>query len=224
MNKRIAKLLSDFGFFVFGKFYGSLGEPSPIYITSKRLYSHPDKMKVVSEEIADFMKGKSIDLVAGTMVSGTPLAMAVSLASHKPFIYLRQKTKKDGSLVTLLEGLYRKGESVLVVDDGIGTGSTKERFIKTLQKKGLVVKDVLVLYDAGVEYIPFYAKHKIKIHSFVKHNDLVKFMVKNGYISKKLGDYMYDIWKNLKEWQKDQKKWNEFVSLAKSEGFTDSNK
>ncbi|MBU2229041.1 hypothetical protein KJ810_01385 [Patescibacteria group bacterium] len=224
MNKRIAKLLSDFGFFVFGKFYGSLGEPSPIYITSKKLYSHPDKMQAVSEEIAKFMKGKNIDLVAGTMVSGTPLAMAVSLASHKPFIYLRQKKRKDGSIVTLLEGLYRKGENVLVVDDGIGTGKTKERFIKELQKKGLIVNHVLVLYDAGVGHLPFYEKNKITIHSFVRHNDLVKYMVSNGYISKKLANYMYDIWKNLKIWQKDQKKWDEFVAIARSEGFNGSSK
>lgn len=224
MNKRIAKLLSDFGFFVFGKFYGSLGEPSPIYITSKKLYSHPDKMHVVSEEITKFMKGKQIDLVAGTMVSGTPLAMAVSLASQKPFIYLRQKSGKDGSKVTFLEGLYRKGENVLVVDDGIGTGGTKERFIKKLQRKGLKVNHVLVMYDAEVGYNPFYEKNKISIHSFVKHNDLVKYMVDNGYISKKLASYMYDIWKNLKAWQKDQKKWDEFVAIAKSEGFNGSTK
>ncbi|MBT4735539.1 MAG: hypothetical protein HOO10_11145 [Candidatus Marinimicrobia bacterium] len=224
MNKRIAKLLSDFGFFVFGKFYGSLGEPSPIYITSKKMYSHPDKMKIVSEEIAKFMKGKDIDLVAGTMVSGTPLAMAVSLASQKPFIYLRQKKKKNGSIQTNLEGLYRRGERVLVVDDGIGTGGTKARFIKKLHRKGLVVNHVLVLYDAEVGYLPFYKENNISIHSFVKHNDLVDYMIKNGYVSIKLGEYMYNIWKNLKEWHKDQKKWDEFVALAKSEGFNGSSK
>ena len=224
MNTRIAKLLSDFGFFVFGKFYGSLGDPSPIYITSKKLYSHPDKMQVVSEEIASFMKGKEIDLVAGTMVSGTPLAMAASLTSQKPFIYLRQKKRSNGSIETSLEGLYRKGENVLVVDDGIGTGATKERFIKKLQENGLVVKHVLVMYDAEVVYNPFYDDNNITIHSFVKHNDLVDYMIKNGYVSIKLGEYMYNIWRNLEEWQKDEKKWEEFVALAKLEGFNGSSK
>lgn len=219
MNVRIAKLLSDFGFFMFGRFYGSLGYPSPLYIASKKLYSQPDKMKIISEEIAKFMKGKKIDLVAGTAVSGTPLAMAVSLASQKPFVYIRYKKEKGCQTRPVLEGLYRKRERVLVVDDGIGSGRTKEQFIKKLERKGLIVKDVLVLYDAEVEKLPFYKERGIKIHSFVKHNDLVNYMEQHGYISKELASQMHDFWKNLKEWQQNEQKWKEFVTLAKSEGF-----
>jgi len=204
---------------MFGRFYGSLGYPSPLYIASKKLYSQPDKMKIISEEIAKFMKRKKIDLVAGNAVSGTPLAMAVSLASQKPFVYLRYKKEKGHQTKTVLEGLYRKGERVLVVDDGIGSGRTKEQFIKKLKRKGLTVKNVLVLYDAEVKKLPFYKEKRIKIHSFVKHNDLVNYMERHGYISKELADQMHDFWKNLKEWQRDEKKWREFVALAKSEGF-----
>lgn len=219
MNRRIAKLLSDFGFFVFGEFYGSLGNPSPVYITSKKLYSHPDKMKTVSREIAKFMKGKDFDLVAGTEVSGTPLAIAVSLTTQKPFVYVRRRKGKDGKRHPVIEGLERRGEKVLVVDDGIGTGKTKMEFIRMLKKRGLVVKHVLVLYDAGINYLPYYKNNRIKVHSFVKHNDLVRYMKKNGYISKELSGRLIDFWINLKALQKDRKKWKQFVALAKSEGF-----
>lgn len=219
MNIRIAKLLSDFGFFMFGKFYGSLGNPSPLYITSKKLYSQPDKMKVISEEVAKFMQGRDIDLIAGTEVSGTPLAMAISFATFKPFVYIRRKREKDGKRREVLEGLYQRGEKVLVVDDGIGTGITKMKFIEMLKRKGLLVKDVLVLYDAEIGYLTYYQENNIKVHSFVSHNQLVSFMEKGGYISKALAGMLYDIWKNLPVWQKNQEKWKKFVALAKQEGF-----
>lgn len=219
MNKRIAKLLSDFGFFVFGEFYGSLGNPAPLYITSKKLYSHPDKMKIVSEEVAKFMQGKDFDLVAGTEVSGAPLAMAVSLTTQKPFVYIRRRREKDGKRYPVIEGLNRKGENVLVVDDGIGTGKAKMKFIEMLKRKGLIVKDVLVLYDAGIGYLPYYQENNIKVHSFVRHNALVQYMQQNGYISKALAGKLYNIWKNLKLLQDDREKWKEFVAQARAEGF-----
>lgn len=220
MNKRIAKLFADFGFFEFGTFYGSLGDPAPLYITSKRLYSQPDKMEVLSEEIIKFMVGKKYDLIAGSDTSGTPLAVAVSLAAHLPFVYTRKRRTKKGDKEQVIEGLYRRGEKALVVDDGIGTGQTKKQFIIRLKKAGIIVHDVLVLYDAQVPRLPYYQKNKIKIHSFVQHNQLIRYMVKDNYISKKLGDYMIDIWKNLKSWQKDKAKWKQFVAFAKKEGFS----
>ena len=137
MNKRIAKLFADFGFFEFGVFHGSLGDPSPLYITSKRLYSQPDKMVVLSEEIIKFMAGKKFDIIAGSDTSGTPLAVAVSLAAGIPFVYTRKRRTKEGTKEKVIEGLYRKGERALVVDDGIGTGQTKVKFIKRLKKPGL---------------------------------------------------------------------------------------
>lgn len=219
MNIRIAKLLSDFGFFMFGEFYGSLGNPSPLYITSKKLYSQPDKMKIVSEEVAKFMKGKEIDLIAGNAVSGTPLAMAVSFATQKPFVYVRLKKEKNGKQTEVLEGLFRRGEKVLVVDDGIGNGQTKMKFIEMLKRKRLVVEEVLVLYDAGLDYLPYYKENGIQVHSFVQHNDLVRYMEENGYISHELAGQMYNIWVNLTGWQKDKEKWDQFVALARSEGF-----
>lgn len=223
MNTRIAKLFADFGFFEFGKFHGSLGDPSPLYVTSKRLYSQPDKMAVLSEEIIKFTKGKKFDIIAGSDTSGTPLAVAVSLAAGIPFVYTRRRRDKKGDKKKVIEGLYRRGERALVVDDGIGTGQTKVKFITRLKRAGIVVKDVLVLYDAGIKHMPYYQKNKIRVHSFVQHNDLVKYMRKNGYISRELSDYMIDIWKDLKGWQDDGEKWKKFVGLAKKEGFRTQN-
>ncbi len=75
------------------------------------------------------------------------MAMAHSLASKVPLIYIHPAKERNGARA-YVEGKYERGETVLLVDDLITSGGNvieTAAFLKS--EAGLTVKDVVVLLD-----------------------------------------------------------------------------
>ena len=78
--------------------------------------------------------------------AGLPLAVAASLAGRWPLVYPRREEKGYGTR-RRVEGLYKAGERVVVIDDIITDGASKFEAIQPLEDAGLVVKDLVILID-----------------------------------------------------------------------------
>ena len=61
-------------------------------------------------------------------------------------IYPRKEVKTYGTKAEI-EGEYREGETIVVIDDLATTGGSKFEAIEKLTGVGLIVKDVVVLID-----------------------------------------------------------------------------
>lgn len=220
MNTAIADILLRHGGFRFGHYTGSLGKDLPFYIASRHLYANPHDMELIAQEVGKEIRklGLQFNAVAGAEMAGIPLAMAVSMVNHIPFILTRRNRGETYRQHTI-EGAFTSGERVLLIDDGIGTGETKSVFIQALQECGLVIHDVLVLYNAGIKKVPFYTTHHIAIHALLPHNDFVEYMKEKGFISSAFAEMLNDFWKKRLFERPESQEWKEFMILAHTHGF-----
>jgi uridine monophosphate synthetase len=145
-KKQLIVRLHDIGCVKFGEFKLKSGLLSPIYIDLRLLVSHPDVLAQVSHVLSSLVRPLTYDRLAGIPYAALPIATAVSLELKKPLIYARKEAKEYGTKKQI-EGEYKKGERVVVIDDLITTGQSKFETIEPFEKEGLVVKDVVVLID-----------------------------------------------------------------------------
>ncbi len=104
-----------------------------IYILARCLCSELFKMPVTT-------------LVAGVVVGGCPLATAVSIYSKRDALYVRKEAKDHGT-GKLVEGSYQQGDSVVLLEDVVTSGSSSLGAVQTLRDAGLDVKAVLAVLD-----------------------------------------------------------------------------
>ncbi len=142
----IADDLLSAGCIKFGEFTLKSGLKSPIYIDLRRIISHPKLLARVAQAYLPIVSSLQFSRIAGLPYAAIPIATAISLAGNYPMIYPRKEVKTYGTKAEI-EGEYRAGETVLVIDDLATTGGSKFEAIEKLTGVGLVVKDIVVLVD-----------------------------------------------------------------------------
>lgn len=138
--------LLEAGCIKFGSFTLKSGLQSPIYIDLRRIISLPRLLEQVGEAYLPLLKGLQFDRIAGLPYAAIPIATVISLRGSYPMIYPRKEVKAYGTKAAI-EGEYREGEKIVVIDDLATTGGSKFEAIEKLAESGLVVKDVVVLVD-----------------------------------------------------------------------------
>ena len=157
MTTQLQSLISNLhsiGCVKFGNFKLKSGLMSPIYIDLRLLVTHPDVLKQAAQAMAGLIGSElglqnstlTFDRLAAIPYAGLPIGVAVALETNKPLIYPRKEAKEYGT-AKLIEGEYKAGETVLMVDDLITKGTAKLEALKPLTDEGLIVKDILVLID-----------------------------------------------------------------------------
>lgn len=123
-----------------GAFKLKSGETSNIYYDIKGIISNPELFRLVCDKLIRILPNNLINysLIYGIPYGGLPIASYLSITNNKGLIYSRNKKKEYGTQ-RLIEGRYKKGQRVLIIDDVITTGgSLKESIIlarDTLQLK-----------------------------------------------------------------------------------------
>ena len=146
LKKRIAIGLFDTGCIKFGKYKLKSGDLSPIYIDLRRLTSFPDKLYEVASAYIGILKKMEFDHLVGIPYAGLPIATAIGLQGNWSVIYPRKESKDYGTKATL-EGVFKRGDRVVMIDDLITTGESKNEVIIKLKNEGLRVDRVVVLVD-----------------------------------------------------------------------------
>ncbi|MBC7264339.1 MAG: orotidine-5'-phosphate decarboxylase [Chloroflexi bacterium] len=144
--EEVALALYDSGCVQFGDFVLRTGKHAPIYIDLRLLASRPVLLRLVAGAYADRLAGVTFDSLAAIPSAGLVLGTAVALETGRPLIYVRQRVKDYGTQKAI-EGTYRQGERVVVLDDLISSGDSKLEAIGILEEAGLIVERVAVLID-----------------------------------------------------------------------------
>jgi uridine monophosphate synthetase len=142
----LADGLLQAGCIKFGNFTLKSGLKSPIYIDLRQIISHPRLLEQVGAAYLPLLQELKFDRLAGLPYAAIPIATAISLAGNYPMIYPRKEIKQYGTRAEI-EGEYRPGETVVVIDDLATTGGSKFEAIEKLTASGLKVQDVVVLID-----------------------------------------------------------------------------
>jgi len=108
MVNRIARLLLESGAIEYGDFLLASGARSSYYIDIKAATTNPAILAEIGKAIAE---GREFEVVAGVAVGGVPIAVAVSLASGRPYAIVRMVTVVDRE-AGAREALAEKGVSL----------------------------------------------------------------------------------------------------------------
>jgi orotate phosphoribosyltransferase len=126
---------------------------SPVYINLRRLISNPKALarcaKIIREELETLMSMRNphvqpFTLVAGVPFGGLHVATAFSLNVNTPMIYIHPPATPKSDLI---EGLFVRGQTCLIIDDLITGGGSILQTAATLSEAGLVVRDAVTLID-----------------------------------------------------------------------------
>lgn len=140
--------LFDIGCLLFGDYVQASGAVFSYYIDLRRIISDPNLFHRVLHTYSVLLQGLNFDRIAGIPYGSLPTATGLSLQLHKPLIYPRKEVKAHGAR-RQIEGDFREGETVVVVDDILITGGSVLDGIAKLASSGLVVRDVVVFIDHG---------------------------------------------------------------------------
>lgn len=139
----------DFGDYTIGR----TAVHSPIYVNLRRLISNPRALgrcaRIIRDELATLMSMRHPHIQPFTLVAGVPfgglhVATAFSLTVKTPMIYIHPPAAAKADVI---EGLFVRGQTCLVIDDLITGGGSILQTAATLAEAGLVVRDAVTLID-----------------------------------------------------------------------------
>ena len=127
-----------------GEFTLKSGEKSNIYVDLRKLISYPNLLKGVCKEIEKKINYADFDSILGVPTGGYSFAQVCSVSMYKPCLFLRKEAKDHGKK-KLIEGVWNKGDKVVLIEDVITTGGSLIDTIHTIQSLGLVIEKIIVV-------------------------------------------------------------------------------
>lgn len=182
MKKEIALALHEVGAVKFGEFTLKSGIVSPIYIDLRLIISYPKVLKLISSAMIELAEGLEFDVIAGIPYTALPIATAVSLDKNWPMVYARKEVKDYGTKKKL-EGVYKEGDTALIIDDLITTGGSKFETAEPFEASGLKITDFVVLVDREQGGAAQLEAKGYKLHSVIGINELLDVLKEEGKIS-----------------------------------------
>lgn len=138
--------LYDIGCIAFGSYVQASGETFPYYIDLRKIISLPQVLHQVLGAYAEILQDLRFDRIAGIPYGSLPTATGLALRLERPMIFPRKEVKAHGAR-RLIEGDYKAGETIVVIDDILITGNSAVEGAKKLESVGLQVKDIVVFID-----------------------------------------------------------------------------
>lgn len=183
-KERMIIELHEIGAIDFGQFTLKSGIISPYYLDLRMLVSFPHLLELVSDVLWERMRLYPFDLLVGIPYAALPIATSISLRHNRPLIFVR-KERKDYGKSKLIEGLYHKGQHVVLIDDVISDGASKIETIKAVEAEGLVVSNIVVLLNRNQGGIEMVEKHGYRCFAITNMKEVLDVLYKHNRITKK---------------------------------------
>ncbi len=178
------------------------GLKSPIYCDNRIILSYPKIRTYIRQQFVNAVVeqfGKP-DVIAGVATGGIAHGALIAQELGVPFVYVRSEAKKHG-LSNLIEGVVEKGQTVVIIEDLISTGSSSLNALNALREAGCDVKGMVAIftYEFKVAADNF-KKAKCKLVTLSSYSVMLKQAVESSYIKEK--ELL-----SLNEWREDPSKW-----------------
>jgi orotate phosphoribosyltransferase len=135
----------------FGDFTLASGKKASYYLDCRQITLDSQGARLVGEGMLDLLASRLPDLVGGMAIGADPITAAIlTLAGLRELslrgVMVRKEAKHHGT-GKLVEGPFREGETIAIVEDVVTTGGSSLLAIERCEAVGLNVKRVLAIID-----------------------------------------------------------------------------
>jgi orotate phosphoribosyltransferase len=178
------------------------GYKMPIYNDNRLLLGNAQNRTLVSKGFQGLLKKCSIDVevIAGTATAGIPYATTLADLLQVPMIYVRSASKSHG-MGNKIEGILKKNQQVLVIEDLISTGGSAVNALTTVREAGGIVDHCFSIFSYGFpESLEKFKSVSCQVHSILDFSELLK-------VAQSTQDISSNDIQTLQSWQKSPFKW-----------------
>ncbi|VDK41669.1 unnamed protein product [Taenia asiatica] len=161
------------------------GEISPVYFDIRLTMSDPALLQDIARYMYRMVTNATddrFDLITGVPAAAIALATVISIQNNLPMI-LTRKAAKDYGTKKMIEGVWKAGEDVLVVEDVVTYGDSIAETVSLLRSSGLRVKHAVVVVErqqgASQNLLENYNVH---LHALLSFDDILNILSTNGLI------------------------------------------
>lgn len=138
-------------------------------------------------------KNIQYDHVCGVPYTALPIATLLGVKVKKSMLMRRKETKAYGTKKSI-EGHYKAGQTCLIIEDVVTSGSSVLETVRDLRKEGLVVNNTVVILDREQGGIKNLNANDVQVKSLFTMSTLIEILSENGKITeetvKKVKDYL----------------------------------
>ena len=160
------------------------GWKSPIYCDNRKTLSYPQVRTYIRDQFVRLIKSKypQVELIAGVATGAIAQGALVAQELGLPFVYVRSAAKNHG-LENLIEGEYKSGEQVVVVEDLISTGGSSLQAVEALRGAGCEVLGMVAIFTYGFQKaVDNFANARCVLDTLSDYNALIDLAQKTGYV------------------------------------------
>jgi orotate phosphoribosyltransferase len=135
----------------FGDFTLASGKRASYYLDCRQITLDAQGARLIGEGMLDLLADDLPDLVGGMAIGADPITAAIlTLAGMRGLplrgVMVRKEAKQHGT-GRMVEGPFREGESIAIVEDVVTTGGSSLAAIERCEAVGLNVQRVLAVID-----------------------------------------------------------------------------
>lgn len=178
------------------------GWKSPIYCDNRKVLSFPFVRDYIKSELCNvaFEQFPDADLIAGVATAGIAWGAMVADQLKLPFIYVRPKPKEHG-LGNQIEGGYKAGQKVVVIEDLVSTGKSSLQVVEVLRNAGLEIAGMISIFNYGFEAAKAsFEQAAVPLVSLTDYPTLLELARKRGSIAESQLDILLN-------WRSDPANW-----------------
>jgi orotate phosphoribosyltransferase len=135
----------------FGEFTLASGKKASFYLDCRQVTLDSQGAKLIGAGMLELMADNMPDLVGGMAIGADPITAAILTLAGINNIPLRgvmvRKEPKGHGMGKHVEGPYREGERLVIVEDVVTTGGSSLKAIEHCEAVGLKVDRVLAIID-----------------------------------------------------------------------------
>lgn len=178
------------------------GWKAPIYCDNRKILSFPEARTFIRDKFVEIISAKypEVEVIAGVATGAIAHGVLVAEKMGLPFVYVRS-APKDHGLENLIEGDFRPGQKVVIIEDLVSTGTSSLKAAQALSGFGGVVLGMVAIFSYGFPQATQNFKNAgIELTPLSHYEVLIKNAISNGEIREA------DLQKLMK-WREDPANW-----------------
>ncbi|XP_066253083.1 uridine 5'-monophosphate synthase-like [Euwallacea similis] len=184
----------------FGNFTTGSGALTPVYFDLRVIVSYPSLMNDVSillgqliqeivkeNECKTHLSSPGRNLICGVPITAIPITSLASVHIKIPMI-LKRKVAKSYGTRELIEGVWNKGDTCVLVDDVIMFGDSILDTVKDLVDAGIKCSQAVVICDREQGAVEKLARKGIQVYSLLTLTQILEYLKEDNYVSQESCD------------------------------------